>query len=84
MSTLYFEKISQFDRVAEPVTVSIPFAKGALTDPRCLLVRDGGTALAGGRPIRVYELRRGLLGLQHGRVEAHGSCPSGPDPRAQR
>ena len=28
--TLYFEKISQFDRIKEPVTVSIPFAKGDL------------------------------------------------------
>jgi hypothetical protein len=26
MNTLYVEKISQFDRQAEPVTVSIPFA----------------------------------------------------------
>ena len=25
MNTLYFEKISQFDRAAEPVMVSIPY-----------------------------------------------------------
>jgi len=41
VNTLYFEKLSQFDRVAEPVTVSVPLAQGALCDPQCLVVRDG-------------------------------------------
>jgi hypothetical protein len=41
MNTLTFEKISQFDRHAEPVTVSIPFAQGRLADPRALVIRDG-------------------------------------------
>ena len=45
MNTLYFEKISQFDRCAEPVTVSIPFAAGALTDPARLVIRDNDVAL---------------------------------------
>ena len=45
MSTLYFEKLSQFDRKAEPVTVSIPFAGGKLTDPCQLTVLDGDEAL---------------------------------------
>ena len=46
MNTLYFEKISQFDRPAEPVTVSIPFARGTLDDPRKLVIRDGPAPLA--------------------------------------
>ena len=46
MNTLYFEKLSQFDRVAEPVTVSVPLAQGALRDPQCLVVRDGEHLLA--------------------------------------
>lgn len=33
MSTLYFEKLSRFDRHAEPVSVSIPFARGRIMDP---------------------------------------------------
>ena len=45
MSSLYFEKISRFDRSAEPVTVSIPFAQGALKQPEQLRV------LAGERPL---------------------------------
>lgn len=45
MCALYFEKISRFDRRAEPVTVSIPFAAGALTDPQQLVIRDDDAAL---------------------------------------
>jgi hypothetical protein len=45
MNTLHFEKISQFDRASEPVTVSIPFAKSTLTDPQHLVIRDGKAAL---------------------------------------
>ncbi|MBN1815386.1 MAG: hypothetical protein JXA14_26375, partial [Anaerolineae bacterium] len=45
MNTLYFEKISRFDRRAEPVTVSIPFAQGKLIDPRALVIRDGDILL---------------------------------------
>jgi len=45
VNTLYFEKISQFDRRAEPVTVSIPFARAKLADPRCVVIRDGDTVL---------------------------------------
>ncbi len=41
IGSLYFEKISKFDRAAEPVTVSIPFARGKLTDLRQLVIRDG-------------------------------------------
>ncbi|MGC9396320.1 MAG: hypothetical protein ACP5J4_15865 [Anaerolineae bacterium] len=46
MNTLYFEKISQFDRKAEPVTVSIPFAEGTLIDPQHLIIRDGDVVLS--------------------------------------
>ena len=45
MTKLYFEKISMYDRPAEPVTFSIPFAQGALTDADGLIVRDGDSAL---------------------------------------
>jgi hypothetical protein len=41
MSTLYFEKLSQFERQTEPVTVSIPFAAESLTDESQLVVIDG-------------------------------------------
>ena len=41
MSSLYFQKLSQFDRPAEPVTVSIPFACGKLMDAQHLTIRDG-------------------------------------------
>lgn len=44
-NTLYFEKISQFDRVAEPVTVSIPFARGRLADPTYLRIVDNSIHL---------------------------------------
>ena len=43
MNTLYFEKISQFDRVHEPVSVSIPFAKSIFTDTKHLIIRDEET-----------------------------------------
>ncbi|MBN1218022.1 MAG: hypothetical protein JXM69_03755 [Anaerolineae bacterium] len=45
MQTLYFEKISQFNRPAEPVTISLPFAKGKLTNPDHLLIRNKDPAL---------------------------------------
>lgn len=45
MNTLYFEKLSQFDRHQEPVTVSIPFGPGALTDPDQLQLHDGDQIL---------------------------------------
>ena len=41
MSSLYFQKLSQFDRPAEPVTISIPFARDILVDARNLVIRDG-------------------------------------------
>jgi hypothetical protein len=45
MNTLFFEKISQFDREAEPVSVSIPFAEGVLTDGHHLTIRDDSMVL---------------------------------------
>ena len=51
MSTLYFEKISRFDRQAEPVTVSIPFAPGKLADPRALVIRDDDAVLPAQRRV---------------------------------
>ncbi|MEM2561124.1 MAG: glycoside hydrolase family 127 protein [Candidatus Bathyarchaeia archaeon] len=38
---LYFEKLSKFDRKAEPVSVAIPFPKGLLVDPEQLQILDG-------------------------------------------
>jgi len=40
MNTLTFEKISRFDRPAEPVSISIPFARGRLPDPDWLVIHD--------------------------------------------
>lgn len=51
MSTLYFEKISQFDRQAEPVSVSIPFGRGRLTDPQHLVIQDGEDVLSAQRRV---------------------------------
>ena len=45
MGKLHFEKISKYDRAREPVTVSIPFARGVLADPDRLRICDGGTEL---------------------------------------
>jgi hypothetical protein len=45
VAKLSFEKISRFDRVLEPVTVSIPFKRGALADAGLLVVREGGRLL---------------------------------------
>lgn len=45
MNTLYFEKISQFDRKREPVSVSIPFAKGTFPTSKKLVIRDGDKPL---------------------------------------
>ena len=45
MNSLYFEKLSRFDRAAEPVTLSIPFAQGSLPDAAHLSLRDGETLL---------------------------------------
>jgi hypothetical protein len=45
MNTLTFEKISRYDRRAEPVSVSIPFASGQLTAAAQLVVRDGDAAV---------------------------------------
>jgi len=45
MNSLYFEKISQFDRIKEPVSVSIPFAKGSLPASKSLIIRDDGQEL---------------------------------------
>ena len=44
--TLYFEKISRYDRQAEPVTVSIPFARGTLTDAAHLTIADPDSGAA--------------------------------------
>ena len=45
MSTLFFEKLSQYDRAAEPVTVSIPFGQGKLPDADHFAIEDGGDIL---------------------------------------
>lgn len=45
MIPLYFEKLSRFDRPAEPCSVAVPFPEGKLTRPDDLVV------LAGDRPV---------------------------------
>jgi len=45
MNSIYFEKLSRFDRAAEPVTVSIPFAQGSLPNAARLSIRDGEAVL---------------------------------------
>jgi hypothetical protein len=45
MSELHFEKLSKYDRQAEPVSVSIPFAQGKLTDAEMLRVWDDAVRL---------------------------------------
>ncbi|MEM7131816.1 MAG: hypothetical protein AAF702_36215 [Chloroflexota bacterium] len=45
MNTLHFEKLSQFDRIAEPVSFSIPFAQKTLMDADHLFVLDGNIAI---------------------------------------
>ena len=52
MTTLYFEKISQFDREKEPVSVSIPFAKGTLPASKSLVIRDSDQPL----PVQTRQL----------------------------
>ncbi|MBV7336312.1 hypothetical protein KFU94_50375 [Chloroflexi bacterium TSY] len=54
MNTLYFEKLSQFGRLAEPVTVSIPFAQGRLRDPHHLNIKEGDRSL----PIQTHPLAK--------------------------
>ncbi len=45
MTTLYFQKISKFNRTQEPVSVSIPFAQGKLPQPEHLVIKDGQSVL---------------------------------------
>jgi len=45
MRKLHFEKISMYDRSAEPATVSIPFAQGTLTEADRLRVKDADAEL---------------------------------------
>lgn len=45
MGVLHFEKLSQFDRRAEPVSTSIPFCRGKLPDPDQLVIRDRGATV---------------------------------------
>ena len=52
MNTLYFEKISQFDRENEPVSVSIPFAQGTLRASKSLTIRDNDQPL----PVQTRQL----------------------------
>ena len=45
MPALYFKR-SRYDRPAEPVSVSVPLARGRLPEPGGLSIRDaGGRAL---------------------------------------
>jgi hypothetical protein len=51
LNTLYCEKISRFDRPAEPLSVSIPFAQGRLPDPNHLLILAGDQVLPAQRRV---------------------------------
>ncbi|HUT20811.1 MAG TPA: hypothetical protein VM366_16770, partial [Anaerolineae bacterium] len=53
LSTLCFEKISRYDRGAEPVSVSVPLARGRLADPAQLTIGDA--------PGHSYPLQRHVL-----------------------
>ena len=57
MNTLYFEKISQYDRQREPVSVSVPFAKGTFTPGQSLVIHDGdsGTLPVQQRPLAHWD-----------------------------
>ena len=52
MTTLHFPKLSQYPRLLEPVSFSIPWAQGRLLDPSHLCIWDGETQL----PIQVQSL----------------------------
>ena len=45
MIELSFEKLSRFERGAEPCTVAIPFRQGELADPPTVVVHDGDRPL---------------------------------------
>ncbi len=45
MIELTFEKLSRFDRVAEPCSIAVPFASGVLCDPSGVAIRDAGQPL---------------------------------------
>ena len=51
MPTIRFDKISMYDRPAEPVTVAIPAPRGSLTDPGDFMIRNGEAILS--RQIRI-------------------------------
>ncbi len=42
MIELTFEKLSRFDRIAEPCSIAVPFAVGALNDPSVVTILDAG------------------------------------------
>lgn len=95
MIPLYFEKLSQFDRQAEPCSVAVPFAEGKLKRPDQLVV------LSEGRPLPTqcsvtsawpdgsvrWVLAHFLADLP-GNADctlhlAHGRPPPAPDPAAR-
>ena len=57
MNTLTFEKISRFERPAEPASISIPFARGRLLDPSQLVIYDPQAA-GNGLPLQHRVLAR--------------------------
>ena len=46
MNTIRFDKISRYARVAEPVSLGIPFARGQLTDPERFGILNDGAPVA--------------------------------------
>ena len=73
-STLYFEKLSQFDRPAEPITVSIPFARGKITDSRHFTIHDGQQPLPTQRhPLATWDDGSIKWLLVHAQVDLPGN-----------
>jgi len=46
MNRIHFDKISMYDRKAEPVSLGIPFAKGQLASPKNFGIQNNGTAIS--------------------------------------
>ncbi|MBS12887.1 MAG: hypothetical protein CME19_14935 [Gemmatimonadetes bacterium] len=46
VSSLRFDKLSMYDRVAEPVSLAIPLPESAVSDPETLVVRNGDRPVA--------------------------------------
>ena len=46
MNRIHFDKISMYDRKAEPISLGIPFAQGQLSEPKNFGIQNNGAAIA--------------------------------------